>query len=336
MIGHPLPYGGRAGKSPRHPARFFIPLAVLAILIVVAAALLAGCGSAATTSPTASPPTTSTAKATYPVTVTDDDKNTVTIAKEPTRIVSTAPSNTEILFALGLGGRVVGVSSLDDYPPAAKAIAKVGDSQANTESVMGRAPDLVVGYSGNEEALAPIAKTGVPVLIFNPSSLAGIYANIDTIGRATGATLQAAALVAKMKAQVQAVVSTVAKTGTSPTVFYALDDTLWTAGPGSFVDELIHLAGGTNVADKNAGPATKAYFQLAAEQLVALNPDVVLLPETTFKSVAQFTGDPRFASLTAVKNGRVLLINDVIITRPGPRVAEGLKALAAAIHPEAF
>ncbi len=347
MNGRPLP---RAGTS--------LPLLVIVLvaLALSAALLLAGCGSGATTtttgvtlpattsttaatSATAPSPTTTTGAQTaaFPVTVTDDDKNSVTIAKEPARIVSTAPSNTEILFALGLGSRVVGVSELDDYPPEAKAIPKIGGFlQVNRELVVARTPDLVLGTLGDEEALAPIAKTGVPVLIFNPLSLEGVYASIAAIGQATGATTQATALVASLKAQVQAVSDAAAKTGTSPTVFYALDNTLWTAGPGSFVDELIHLAHGTNVADKSAGPATKDFFQLAAEQLVALDPDVILLPNTAYKSAKEFTSDPRFASLKAVKDGRVMVIDDVIVTRPGPRIAGGLKVLAAAIHPEAF
>ena len=353
MNGRPLP---RASTSAP------LLILVLVALTLTAAVLLTGCGSGATTtttaatlppvtsttsanvittaSPTAPSPTTTTVAqtATFPVTVTDDDKNTVTIAKEPTRIVSTAPANTEILFALGLGSRVVGVSAQDDYPPAVKAIAKVGGfGHVNSELMMARAPDLVLAAASlDEEALAPIAKTGVPVLFFNPPSVEGIYANIDTIGRATGATTQATALVASMKAQVEVVSDAAAKTGTSPTVFYALDNTLWTEGPGSFVDELIRLAHGTNVADEDAGPGTKAYFQLAAEQLVALDPDVILLPNTAYKSTKEFTSDPRFAGLKAVKDGRVVLVDDVIVTRPGPRIAEGLKVLAAAIHPEAF
>lgn len=347
MSGRPLP---RAGTS--------LPILALILLglALPMAVLLAGCGSGAktTTSGPTLPPVTSTTDANptaaatlttttpaqtaaFPVTVTDDDKKTVTISKEPTRIVSTAPSNTEILFALGLGPRVVGVSSTDDYPPAVKALAKVGSFlEVNNELVMARSPDLVLGTHGDEEALAPIAKTGIPALYLEPSSVEGIYASIDTIGQATGATARATALVASLKAQMKAVADVAAKTGTSPTVFYALDNTLWTVGPGSLEDELIRLAHGTNVADENAGPATKAYFQLAAEQLVALNPDVILLANTAYKSAQEFTSDPRFASLKAVKDGQVLVINDVIITRPGPRIAEGLKVLATALHPGAF
>ena len=109
------------------------------------------------------------AEGTFPVTLNDDNGNSVTIKAKPMRIVSTAPASTEILFALGVGDRVVGVTSLDDYPPEAANIAKIGDFQPNTEAIMALSPDLVVGYSGNEEALAPVQAAGAPVLIFNPA-----------------------------------------------------------------------------------------------------------------------------------------------------------------------
>jgi iron complex transport system substrate-binding protein len=297
-------------------------------LVLTAALLAAGCGAA-------TPTTTAQAGGAFPLTVTDDLGNQVTIAKQPTRIVSTAPSNTEILFALGLGSRVVGRSSLDDYPPEAQSIPTVGDYQVNTEAVIALNPDLVLGYLGNEEALASVTKMGIPTMIFNPADLAGIYANIETIGRATGADTQAAALVKSLKAQVQQIADAAAKTNESPKVFYALDNTLWTAGPGSFLDELLKLAHATNVADQ-PGPEVKDYYQFAAEQLAAADPDLILLPNTAYKSAAEFTSDARFANLRAVKEGHVVVIDDVIITRPGPRIAEGLKVLAGAIHPGLF
>jgi iron complex transport system substrate-binding protein len=275
---------------------------------------------------------------TFPVTVTDDNQESVTIEAEPMRIVSTAPANTETLFALGLGDRVVGVTSLDDYPPEVADIEKIGDFQPNPEAITALSPDLVVGYSGNEEALAAIKAAGTPVLILNPASVDQIYANISTIGTATGATQQAADLVESIKAQMAEVTDTAKATGEQPRVFYALDNTLWTAGPGSFVDELLALANAANVAaDPGAdGAAAQAYYQFAPEQLVAADPDVILLPGTIYTSAEEFTGDPRFSGLKAVKEGRVVVIDDVIVTRPGPRIAEGLQILAAAIHPEAF
>jgi iron complex transport system substrate-binding protein len=268
-------------------------------------------------------------------TVTDDNGNTVAIADKPERIVSTAPANTETLFALGLGDRVVGVNSLDDYPPEVADIAKVGDYQANAEAITALSPDLVVGYSGNEEALAPIQTAGTPVLILNPTTLEGIYTNINIIGTATGATDEAADLVGSIRTQIAQITETAAATGESPTVFYALDNTLWTCGPGSFVDELLTLAHATNVASVE-GAGTDAYYQFSPEQLVAADPDVILLPGSMYTSPDEFSADPRFAGLKAVTGGRVLVIDDVIVTRPGPRIGEGLRILAEAVHPGTF
>jgi len=341
------------------PIPFSPILVVVAVALLLAGALFAvGCGSAAsdettttaaaavsttapavsTTAPAVSTTASTAAEGTFPVTVADDNKASVTVSAKPVRIVSTAPANTEMLFALGVGDRVVGVTSLDDYPSEVAGITKIGDFQPNAEAIIGLDPDLVLGYSGNEEALAPIKSNGVPVLIFNPSTLEQIYADITTIGAVTGATGKAAELVDSVKAQIKSVSDAATAAGDSPKVFYALDNTLWTAGPGSFVDELLTLARATNVAAAPGadGAAAQAFYQFAPEQLVAADPDVILLPGSTYKSAEEFTSDPRFAGLTAVKNGRVLVIDDVIVTRPGPRIADGLKILAAAIHPGAF
>jgi iron complex transport system substrate-binding protein len=371
MHGHPRPRRSAAGPdlSPfrRHPRLPLVPLALALVLMLAlgAALVLAGCGASGTTVTTAAPTATSAPGATettaaptqttattaasapttvttaaqgsegaFPVTLTDDNGNSVTIKSKPARIVSTAPASTEILFAIGAGDRVVGVTSLDDYPPEAKDIAKIGDFQANTEAVMALSPDLVVGYSGNEEALAPVQKAGAPVLILNPATLDQIYANIDMLGKATGATGKADEVVDSIKAQVKEVTDAAAKQQFSPKVFYALDNTLWTAGPGSFVDELLKLVGATNIGSLPGSDSSgaQAYYQFAPEQLIAADPDVILLPNTAYKSIDEFVNDPRFTKLSAVQDGHVYLINDTIVTRPGPRVGEGLKALFDAVQ----
>jgi iron complex transport system substrate-binding protein len=323
---------------------------VAALLLVAGmAVLVGGCGSSAadeTTTTAAAATTTSVAaettttvgapaEGTFPVTVVDDNKSSITISAKPVRIVSTAPSNTEILFALGLADRIVGVSSLDDYPAEAAAVAKVGDFQINTEAVVALSPDLVVGYAGAEEALAPVATAGTPVIMLNPTTLDGIYANIALVGQATGATGPAAELVESLKAQIAQISEAAAASGESPKVFYAVDNTLWTCGPGSFVDNMLTLAHATNVAALPGADsaAVQAYYQFAPEQLVAADPDIILIPNTAYKSVDEFTSDARFTSLRAVKEGHVYLINDVVVTRPGPRIGDGLKTLVDLIHP---
>jgi len=354
MNGHRTPRR-RAARSP-----LLSTLLLMLLTAVLATCLLAtaGCGSdtdaateskdatdgtavsTATQSVASTTPETATqpVEGTFPVSVTDDNGDTTVIAEKPMRIVSTAPANTETLFALGVGDRVVGVSSLDTYPPEVESIAKIGDYQANTEAITALSPDLIVGYVGNEEALAPLRQAGVAVLILNPSNLEGIYSNISTVGAATGAVGAAADLVSSLKAYIKEIQESTAATGESPTVFYSLDNTLWTCGPGSFVDELLALANATNVASQPGtdGTPADAYYQFSAEQLVAADPDVILLPGSFYASPDEFTADPRFAGLTAVTEGRVVVIDDVVVTLPGPRIGEGLKILAEAVHPGAL
>ena len=367
MTGHRTPRRASAGpdlppsRRHRHFSTPILLVALLLALLLAGSPAVVGCGSdeadtanstvsttaapvpttAAPVSTTAAPVSTTAptlaepVEGTFPVTVTDDNGNTVTIPAKPERIVSTAPANTETLFALGVGDRVVGVNSLDDYPPEVAEIARIGDYQANTEAIMALSPDLVVGYSGNEEALAPVQAAGAAVLILNPTTLDGIYANITTIGAATGATGEAEDLVETIKASIEEIAEAAAAGGESPTVFYALDNTLWTCGPGSFVDELLTLAHATNVvsAAGAGGAAAQAYYQFSPEQLVAADPDVILLPGSVYKSADEFTADARFAGLKAVQDGHVYVIDDVIVTRPGPRIADGLRILVEAIHP---
>lgn len=360
MFGHQAPRREPAWPKPpcakrrtlfHSPSLLAVVLAAV-LLLAGASMLLAGCGSSApdettattlavTTTAAAVAPTTTTAAApaegTFPVTIVDDDKVSVTIKAKPMRIVSTAPSSTEILFALGLDDRIVGVTSLDDYPPQAANVAKVGDFQVNTEAVMALSPDLVVGYAGAEDALKPVQAGGASVIMLNPATVDGIFSNITTLGAATGATGKAAELLDAIKAQIKQVSDAAAATGESPKVFYAVDNTLWTCGPGSFVDDMMTLAHVTNVA--SSGPdsaAVQAYYQFAPEQLVAADPDIILIPNTAYKSVDEFTGDARFASLRAVKDGHVYLVDDVVVTRPGPRIGEGLKTLVDLVHPGAL
>lgn len=347
---HALPPRQSSPKKRLFPRSFSLLLVLLAALTAGALLFAAGCGSdgaddvestttTAAVTTTSARPTSTTAPASadaFPVTVTDDNGNTVTIAAKPERIVSTAPASTETLFALGLGDLVVGVTSLDDYPPEVADITKVGDFQANTEAIMALSPDLVIGYSGNEEALAPVQAAGAAVVILNPATVDGIYSNITLIGEATGATQEAAALVESLQAQIKEVSDAAAATGESPRVFYALDNTLWTCGPGSFVDELLGLASCTNVASKDipAGAMADAYYQFSPEQLVAADPEIILLPSSSgYSSAEEFTSDSRFAGLTAVKEGQVFLFDDTTLTRPGPRVGEGLGLLVATVHP---
>jgi len=365
MTGHPTPCHTKAGHRSlsegqhRITLRSLLLATLLVAMLLAGALLVAGCGDdAVATETTVTEPTGITgaeaetltsltietgipevAGDVFPVTVRNGDGSTITIGQRPERIVSAAPSNTEILFALGAGDRVVGVTSLDDYPPEAAAIDKVGDYTPNPEAIMALSPDLVLGYASCQEALAPVEAAGATIMIFDPTTVNEIYDSISSIGAAVGTAEKSAGLINSIKAQIEEVSQATATAGEPLTVFYAVDNTLWTCGPGSFVDEMLTLANAVNVGSMQGVDAAdaQAYYQMSPEQLVAADPDVILLPTASgYANADEFATDTRFAGLTAVKEGRVYLIDDTTITRPGPRIGEGLKLLAQAIYPGAF
>lgn len=318
MYGHSTPR--------RNPAwRIMLFGAFFCALILSLSFALAGCGQEETTVDGAF------------ATVTDDNGVAVTIPAEPARIVSASPAATQILFSLGAGDRVVGVNQWDDYPAEVVDLPKVADMQVNTEAVVALSPDLVVGGAGQEEALSAIQAAGTPVIILNPPTIEGIYADITLVGVAIGAEDEAATVIESMRERFTDLSEAAAAAGESPSVFYALDDTLYTCGPGSFVDGLLSLASATNVASTDAGSDAPDYYQFAPEQLVASDPDIVILG-AFYGGVDKFTADPRFAGLTAVSEGRVFALDaqyDTLLTLAAPRIVEGFAGLVKLIHPEA-
>ena len=312
--------------------------------------LLAACSApAATTPPTetgaapdsGSPSAPETAAA-FPLTVTDDAERDVTLGSAPGRIVSLSPSNTEIVCALEACDRLVGVTDFDDYPAEVSEVTDVViAAQVDVELVVAAEPDLVLA-SGNEitpsSVIRQLEDLGLVVVVLYPESLDEVYADIGLVGRVLDASDVADALVEDMRERVEAVEDAVdgaERPRTLYEVFHAEGST-YTAGEGSFLASLIELAG--------AEPVTgDAQGLLAAEDLVAADPELVLLgtatydpsladPVTALETVAARAG---WAELAAVRDGRVVpYLEDIVTTRPGPRIVDGLEALARAIHPD--
>ncbi len=321
--------------------------------LVLVALLLAACNAAASPSASQSPvasvapslaatPTPIPAT-TYPVTLTDDEGREVTLDAEPERIVSLAPSNTEIVCALDACDRIVGVNDFrdgfqDDVQAALEDVPNVASfTGVDREAVVNVEPDLVLAAGNNLTAPADIAaleELGYPVLVLYPESLDEVYADIELIGEALDAQAEAADVVAGMRDRVAAVEEAVAGED-RPRTFYEVSlfsGSIYTAGEGSFLASLIEIAGG----DPILGDPTTTVIQL--EALVEADPEVILLgdaaydPSITAESVAQRQG---WGGMTAVVEGRVIpMPEDILITRPGPRIVDGLEALAHAIHPE--
>ncbi|MGV8083393.1 MAG: ABC transporter substrate-binding protein [Coriobacteriia bacterium] len=268
----------------------------------------------------------------FPVTITDDASRTVTIKAEPERIVSLAPANTEILFALGLGDKVVGVTTYDDYPAEVADIEKVGDFMSpNLEAIAAENPDLVLATTGvQEDTIKQLEKLGAIVIAIDPQNLEGVYSAIERVGKVTGTSEKAAEVVEGMKDDVAEIQAAVKSSPKVTTFIEIAQNPLYTAGKDTFMDELITLAGGTNVV------AESGWVAYSSEQLVAANPDVYFATKGSMSDPASIAQRPGYADLSAVKNGRVIILDDNLVSRPGPRVVQGLKQIAEGLHPEAF
>lgn len=307
---------------------------VFSLTLVVCVLLATGCEGIAT-QPTPTPPPTTTPLPTF----TDDAGRVVQIAGSVERIVSLAPSNTEILFALGLGDRVVGVTDFCDYPPEAASVEKIGGVEPNLEKILALEPDLVLAIGGSRqlETVTKLNELGVRVLVLAPNDLEDIYKDIQLVADACGVSARGAALVREMQIRVQLVLDAVSSVNTTPKVFYELDATdpsrPWTPGPGTWHDKFISMAGGVNI----AANAEAAWAQYSSEDIIAQDPDIILLGDAMWGiSPDLVAARPGWDTITAVRNRAVYPIDDNLISRPGPRVVQGLEALARLIHPEVF
>ena len=256
-------------------------------------------------------------------------------------IVSLAPSNTEILFAVGAGTQMVGRDTFSDYPKAVKTVQDIGGSMGkyNTEAIVALHPDLVLaGEINTPELVNSLQQLGLTVYYLkNPTTMEEMYANLETVGALTGHAGQAKTLVDSLKARVAAVDAKIAPLNSRPTVYYELDASdptkPYTAGPGTFVDLLISRAGGSNVGTS----LTSQWAQISLEQLVVTNPNIIVLGDSAYgvsaKSVKSRSG---WEVLDALKNDRIFPFDDNLVSRPGPRLVDGLEALAKLLHPGVF
>jgi iron complex transport system substrate-binding protein len=321
-----------------------------ALILLLAATLLAACAGPAATptlapatpvpsasaAPSAAPTASPTEAPAFPVTLTDDEGTAVTIPAEPVKIVSLTPAATETLFAIGVGDRLVGkVEDFSLYPPEAASVPDVATfGSVDVERIVGLGTELVIAGGSNfnpPEAIAKLRQLGVPVLVLFAPDLGTAIADIELIGRATGRSEQASEVNAAIRGAFEAVASATAGLPT-PRVFYELDATNGFFGPAPdyFGTEMIRTAGGEPLTSGKPG-----VYQIEAEQIVAFDPEVILLGDAAYGvTPEQVAARPGWDVLAAVRNGDVRPIDDVIVTRPGPRLADGIRALALAIHPD--
>ena len=277
----------------------------------------------------------------------DDHGDKTSLTAYPEKIVSVAPSATEILYAIGAGDKVVAVTDYDNYPYNFTAWIKagnmtsVGDFTApNLEVITALDPDLILASGGVQvESVGTLRDLGYKVLVLDPTSVDGILNDIELVGNATGNRAEATALVNEINSRITAVENTVANAA-KPKVYYEVyyeSTSSWTIGAKAWQSELIEIAGGTNI----FGDQQIDYYQYQVEALIDRNPDVIILPGEGMGSGAAATFDavkarPGWDTTNAVQNNRLYQIDSNIIERAGPRIADAIEQLAAFFHPELF
>jgi len=261
----------------------------------------------------------------------DDLGRLVAINGTPQRIVSLAPSNTEILFALGLGEKVVGVTDWCDYPPEALEKEKVGSYDTpDIEKIVALTPDLIlVAYGTTMDVINNLVELGLTVFGIKTTDLDDLLNDIKTIGEITDKEVEAYALTSEMESRIQAVTNQTEELEERPRVFYVVwHDPLWTAGSETFIHELIEKGGGVNICQNITG-----YTTISIEEVVARNPEVIITSEWSFEWAMNETS---LNSTDARQNGRIYQGDDDLVQRPGPRLVKGLEWFAHFIHPEIF
>lgn len=267
------------------------------------------------------------------VTLTDKSDTEVIVEEKPEKIVSVIPSATETVFAVGAGEEVVGVSEWANYPEEVNDIEKVGDQQLNIEKIVSLEPDLVVADLNNADDIEAMRQAGLNVLVLGAQNLEEVYKDIELVGQATGHMDQATEVIEQMKSDVTEVQNAVSDLSEDEKkrVWIEVGPELYSGGEGSFIDELINLAGGVNIIGDQEG-----WPQVSEEVVLEKDPEVII---TTYgyymdDAVDQVLTRDNWQDVTAVQEEQVYDLHSDVLTRPGPRLTEGLKELAHSIYPD--
>jgi len=278
---------------------------------------------------------TQPAQAATGITVTDDAGRTVKLARPATKIISLAPSNTELVFAIGAGDKVVAVDNYSDYPAEAKSREKVGGfADTNIEKVVASGADLVLATNIHEKGIVPeLERRGIAVVVVQPKSIEGVLESARLIGKLSGKEREAEELAGNLRRRLSDIGEKVKGAKARPRTYVELDSKLFTVGPGSFMDDMITRAGGQNI----AADAKTQWPQLSEEALLLKDPEVIFLTNMgAGETPAKVKARPAWQAISAVKNGRIVELNPDLVNRPGPRVLQGLEEMARALQPELF
>ncbi len=316
-------------------AKWLVGLLVLAALGAVILIWPAGLEQAAQTGAAVA----SVLRSGFPVTVEDCRGKAIVLDRAPSRVVSAAPAVTEILFAIGAAGEVVGVDDWSNYPPEAANVAKIGAYYPlNAESILALKPDLVVGMGEQDPWTGQLEQLGVKVFLIDPGSIEDVQAAIVSVGRVTGHRREADRVAESIGRRVEAVrrkVAALPETRRFRVFYEVYSDPLMTVGPRCLIGQLVAAAGGLNI----AADATEDYPVLNAEEVITRDPQVIVFPAihgSGTPGVADIRARPGWSSISAVRDGRVYPVDPDVFSRPGPRVAEAVEILARLLYPEVF
>jgi cobalamin transport system substrate-binding protein len=314
---------------------------ILPVLVACVLTVLTACSTVGTqraSSPASGPPSASpAATASFPGAVIDDEGTRVALARPAERVVSLSPANTETVFALGKGGNLLAGTAFDDFPPEAKPLPDVAtfDQGVLVERVLELRPDVVLAAGNNftpPKDIDRLRSLGIPVIVLYAETVDEILADIRLIGVVIGAPDEAQRMTAQMKRRIDTIRDAASATGSRPRVFYELGDQPEIYGPAddSFVADLVELAGGDPITT-----GSRTAFSIPLERLVAQDPEVIVLGDANYGVTADTVRKRSGAwrQMTAVKTGQIRAVDDIVVTRPGPRLADGLAQLARAIHP---
>lgn len=264
--------------------------------------------------------------------VVDDLGRLVAINGTPQRIISLAPSNTEILFALGLGDEVVAVTMYCDYPPEALDKEKVGDYYGpDIEKIIALQPDLILATDFHRFDLIPaLEQQGFAVFAVAPQTLDDVLESIQKIGEITGREAEASQLVNGMRSKIEEIEEQTKELEQKPSVLYMTwHDPMWTVGRNTWIDELINMAGGMNIFSENF----EGGAMVQIEWVILHDPEIIITSEWSYDWALNAT---ELASTNASQTGRIYTFDDDLAQRPGPRLVQGLDWFAYLIHPGIF
>lgn len=309
--------------QPKVSAKLAGPIGVFALAVCVA---LTACGGAQPATP---PPQA----AHFPVKISQPSRATVTISKQPHRIVSLSSTATEMLFAIGAGSQVIAVDDQSNYPSEVPK-TKLSGFTPNIEAIAGYTPDLVVAADDLGGLVHGMQALNIPILL-EPAAknLDDSYVQIRQLGAATGHPSDANSLVARMRSQIGAVLASIAKPARQLRIYHELDNTYYSATSATFIGQVYKLLGLTDIAD-SATSATADYPQLSAEFIVSSNPDLIVLADTKCcqQDLHTVGARPGWGVIAAVKNGQVIGVDDDVASRWGPRIVEFMQTVGAHVQ----